>query len=153
MKIFSAFNHFYFIMNPNHHHPSPILLLQKPPIWTPFFCSFPLMACFQQNSLSDSVKMSFIQGPIQKQSWPQMSEFFPPWKAFNGGTTCNRRTTRLREQTRENEYPETGNTGSYCVLGTGKSRRGHSVSVRTRTLGRNPPSEDVVEEGGSCFQK
>ena len=103
--------------------------------------------------LSDSVKMSFIQGPIQKQSWPQMNEFFPHWRAFNGGATCNRWTTRLRKQTRENEYPETGNTGSYYILGTENSRRGHNVSVRTRTLGRSPPSEDVVEEGGSCFQK
>ena len=82
IKIFSAFNHFYFIINPNHHHLSPILLLQKPPIWTPCFYSFPLMACFQQNSLSDSVKMSIIQGPMQKQSWPQISEFFSHWSTF-----------------------------------------------------------------------
>ena len=153
IKIFSAFNHFYFISNTNHHHLSPILLLQKPPIWTPCFYSFPLMACFQQNSLSDSVKMSIIQGPMQKQSWPQISEFFSHWRAFHGGATYNRWTTRLRKQTREDEYSETGNTGSYCILGTENSRRGHSVSLRTRTLGRSPPSGDVVKEGCSCFQR
>lgn len=105
IKIFSAFNHFYSMTHPSHHHLSPILLLQKPPILTPYFYSFPLMASFHQNNLSDSVKIYILQKPHQKQNWPQLGEFFTHWRVFTGGAPYNRLTIRLREQTRGNKTP------------------------------------------------